>query len=217
MSGRRQRLPCGVLRVGLTGGIGSGKSTVAAGLVRRGALVVDADQLARRVVEPGGPAYGPLIERFGPEILQPDGTLDRPKLASIAFADPGALADLNGITHPAIAAAVDEQLDTLAAARPGAVAILDHPLLTPQRVIDHHLVAVVVVDTPTETAVARLMQHRGFQEADARARVAAQISREERLAFADVVIDNTGDIDDLDRQLDGVWAELSRRAGAAGT
>jgi dephospho-CoA kinase len=186
---------------------------VAAGLVRRGALLVDADQLARRVVEPGGPAYGPLMARFGAEILQADGTLDRAKLASIVFADPDALADLNAITHPAIAAAVDVRLDALAAG-PGAVLVLDHPLLTPKRVEDHRLDAVVVVDTPTETAVARLMQHRGFQESDARARVAAQISRDERLRFADLVIDNTGDVDDLDRQLDLVWADLCGRAGA---
>jgi dephospho-CoA kinase len=206
-----------VLRVGLTGGIGSGKSTVAAGLVERGARLVDADKVARLVVEPTGPAYGPLVERFGAGVLQADGTLDRPKLASIVFADPDALADLNGITHPAINSAVGERvLELGAGAAPGAVVVVDHPLLTPALVAAFHLAAVVVVDSPTETAVARLMTHRGFTEADARARVAAQISREERLAFADVVIDNTAGMGRLDEQLDQVWADLGRRSLAAG-
>lgn len=201
--------------MGLTGGIGSGKSTVAAGLVRRGALLVDADKFARQVVEPSGPAYRPLVERFGPGILQPDGTLDRPKLAAIVFADADALADLNRITHPVIDAAVGARLDELSAAPgPGRVLVLDRPLLTPEIAAAHRLDAIVVVDTPTETAVARLTEHRGFREADARARVAAQISREERLAFADLVIDNTGDRDDLERQLDRLWADLSRRSDA---
>jgi dephospho-CoA kinase len=205
-----------VLRVGLTGGIGSGKSTVAAGLAGRGARVIDADQVARQVVEPTGPAYGPLVARFGAGVLQPDGTLDRPKLASIVFADPDALADLNGITHPVINSVVGAQVVALAAtAGPDGVVVVDHPLLTPALVSDFHLDAVVVVDTPTETAVDRLMAQRGFAEADARARVAAQISREERLGFADVVIDNTGGVDRLEEQLDRVWADLVGLARAA--
>jgi len=203
-----------VLRVGLTGGIGSGKSTAAAGLVRRGALLVDADQVARQIVEPGGPAYGPLLERFGVAVLRDDGTLDRPKLASIVFSDPAALADLNQITHPVIAAVVDERVELATAACPDGIVVVDHPLLTREKAESHRLDAVVVVDTPTETAVARLMEHRGFREDDARARVAAQINREERLSFADLVIDNTGGVGHLDNELDRVWADLQARAGA---
>lgn len=203
---------CGVLRIGLTGGIGSGKSTVAAGLVRRGARLVDADKIAREVVEPGGPAYGSLVERFGPGVLHGDGTLDRAKLASIVFADPEALADLNGITHPVIAAVATERMEALGAgAPPDTVVVLDHPLLARESAAEYRLDAVLVVDTPTETAVSRLVAYRGFTEADARARIAAQIGREERLAFADLVIDNSDGPEHLDAQLDQVWADLLRR------
>jgi dephospho-CoA kinase len=206
-----------VLRVGLTGGIGSGKSTVAAGLARRGARLIDADGIAREIVEPGGPAYGPLVERFGLAVLHPDGTLDRPELAALVFSDPEALADLNRITHPVIAARTLERAGELeAGAADDGVIVLDHPLLDERSSEAYGLDAVVVVDTPIETAVGRLVRHRGFSEHDARARIAAQIDRETRLAFADLVIDNTGGVEALDEQIDRVWEDLRARSKAAG-
>ncbi len=203
-----------MLRVGLTGGIGSGKSTVAAALGRRGARVIDADCIARRLVEPGGAAFASVVERFGRAILGADGTLDRSRLAAIAFSDVSALADLNEITHPLIAAEVLERADELeVVAGNEGVVVLDQPLLTRVAVAAYHLDLVVVVDTPTETAVARLVRHRGFTEDDARARVASQIGREERLVFADLVVDNAGAVDDLEEQVERLWAELAARAG----
>jgi dephospho-CoA kinase len=207
-----------VLRVGLTGGIGSGKSTVARALARRGALVIDADAVAREVVQPDGPAYPALVERFGAAVLHDDGTLDRPALAAVVFADPVALADLNRITHPAIGATVLERAGTLVTgAGPGAVLVLDQPLLTPAAARAYDLDIVVVVDTPADTAVARLMEHRGFAEADARARIAAQVDREERLGFADIVVDNGSGVERLEEQVDALWSDLTSRSLAAGT
>jgi dephospho-CoA kinase len=202
-----------VLRVGLTGGIGSGKSTVARGLVRRGATLIDADVVAREVVAPGGAAYAGLVERFGPGVLHADGTLDRPALASVVFTDPAALADLNRITHPAIAGVIVERLGRLDGT--DGVVVVDQPLLTASSAAALGLAVVVVVDTPTDVAVGRLVDHRGFSEADARARVAAQMDRAERRAFADVVVDNTGAESDLEERLDEVWAGLVARAATA--
>lgn len=215
------------LRLGLTGGIGSGKSTVASLLAERGAAIVDADEIAREVVVPGGPAYEPLIERFGQGVLAPDRTLDRAALAEVAFADPQSLADLNAITHPLIGAEMARRLDALdtvdspghtqaAGGEGGAgVAVVVIPLLREYHVGALRLGAVVVVDCPTEVAVDRLVQLRGMAESDARARIAAQLGRNERVALADVVVDNSGDLAHLAAQLDALWRWVENVRDAA--
>lgn len=190
--------------VGLTGGIGSGKSTVADQLVARGAVLIDADRVAREVVAPGGPAYGPLTERFGPEILDADGAVDRPALARIVFSDSAALADLNAITHPAIGAAMLER--RLARAEPGRVLVLDIPLLRPAHRQELLLDVVVVVDCPVEVAVERLVTTREMDRGDAEARVAAQTTREDRVAAADFVLDNSSTPAHLTTEIDRLWA-----------
>jgi dephospho-CoA kinase len=195
-----------VLLIGLTGGIGSGKSTVATMLAERGAVIVDADQIAREVVEPGGPAYQPMIDRFGPDVVRPDGTLDRPAIAAKAFATPEALADLNAITHPAIRAVMAERIAEHVGS--DGVVVVDIPLLAEGGPSAYGLVGVIVVDTPVEAAVRRLIDARGLTEVDARARVAAQASREDRRKLADVVIDNAGSRDDLAAQVDEAWARI---------
>ena len=202
-----------MLAVGLTGGIGSGKSTVAGLLAERGAVLIDADRIAREVVVPGGPAYGPLVERFGRQILAPDGTIDRGALAEVAFADLDSVAALNGITHPAIGVVMRERL----AAEQGTdhVVVLDIPLLTPAHREVLSLDVVVVVDCPVDVAVARLVAQRGFSESDARARVAAQVSRQERLRAADLVIDNSSDRAHLLAEVERVWSTLEARAVVA--
>lgn len=200
-----------MVRIGLTGGIGSGKSTVAGLLAGRGAAVVDADVIAREVMAPGGAAYGPVVERFGPGVLEPDGTLDRAGLAARVFSDPVALGDLNALTHPAVGAAMLERLASLerlpAYERPE-VALAVIPLLRAAHVEALGLRAVVVVDCPTEVAVRRLMEGRGMEERDARARIAAQASREERLALADYVVDNSSTPAHLEEQVDELWSRL---------
>lgn len=201
-----------MLAVGLTGGIGSGKSSVADLLVARGAELIDADRIAREVVEPGGPAYAPLIERFGAGILAPDGTIDRPALASVAFADAEALAALNAITHPAIGAVMAERRAALEAG--DAVVVLDVPLLTPAHRDLLELDVVLVVDCDPDTALQRLVAQRGMAAEDARARMAAQASREERLAGADLVVDNGGSREQLAAEVDRVWNALSEQARA---
>ena len=167
-----------MLAVGLTGGIGSGKSAVADRLVERGAVLVDADQVARDVVAPGGPAYQPLIDRFGPGIVAPDGTIDRPALAAVAFADETARLELNAITHPAIGVAMIEARDALEGTDD--IVVLAIPLLTAAHRDTVKLHAVVVVDCPTDVALERLLTQRGFDRADAEARMRSQVSREER-------------------------------------
>ena len=202
-----------MLRVGLTGGIGSGKSTVSALLAERGATVVDYDQLARYVVGPDSPVLGEIAARFGDGVLAPDGSLDRPALGTIVFGDPASLSDLNAITHPAI--------NRLAAARetaagPEAIVVHDNPLLIEMggaALCD----VVVVVDVPVDVQVERLTTLRGMTEADARARVAAQASREQRTGAADLVIDNTGPVDELALIVGGIWDELVSRAAARPT
>ncbi len=196
--------------VGLTGGIGSGKSTVAAALAARGAAVVDADGIAREIVEPGGPAYQPLVDRFGAGILGPDKRLDRPALAAVAFNDPQALADLNAITHPVIGRVMAER--TAEAGERAAIVVLDIPLLNIATKERMSFDAVVVVDTPEDVAVERLRAYRGFSEDDARARIAAQISREERCRLADLVLDNSGDRDRLEAEVGRAWTWLQERA-----
>jgi len=194
--------------------MGSGKSTVAALLVERGAILIDADRIAREVVAPGGAALGPLVERFGPGILGADGTLDRGALAAVAFADADSLAALNAITHPAISTVMLERK----AAVEGSdhVVVLDIPLLKP---VHRELLAldvVVVVDTPVELALSRLVEQRGFSRQDAEARMAAQPSRQERREGADYVIDNSADLEHLVADVDRVWAALvGRLAGSS--
>jgi dephospho-CoA kinase len=193
----------GVLLVGLTGGIGSGKTTVAAALAERGAVVVDADGIARAVVEPGGPAYQPVIDRFGPEIVRPDGTLDRPAIASVVFNDAQALADLNAITHPAIRDSIGQRIAEHAGT--DRVVVLDVPLLAETTTASWGLAGVIVVDVPVEIAVERLVEQRGLTEQDARARINAQVTREARKKLADVVIDNSQDREWLDQQVQQAW------------
>lgn len=187
--------------VGLTGGIGSGKSTVSRRLAELGAVVVDYDLLAREAVEPGTPGLAAIVERFGAEVLTADGALDRPALGSVVFADETARRDLEGITHPAIR---DLATRRVSAADPDAVVVHDHPLLV-EMGMAQACDLVVVVDVPAEVQVERLVRDRGMTEPDARARLAAQSSRDVRLAAADVVIDNTGTIAELQAQVDALW------------
>ena len=193
-----------MLRIGLTGGIGSGKSTVAALLAERGALVVDADRIAREVVEPGTPGLAAIVEAFGDQVLAADGSLDRAALAAVVFADPQARQRLDGIVHPLVRARAAE---LAAAAPPGAVVVHDVPLLVETGLTALYDI-VVVVDAPVETQVARLVAARGMTEDAARARIAAQATREDRLAPADVVIDNSGTLDELEAQVRELWEEL---------
>ncbi len=203
-----------MLLVGLTGGIGSGKSTVAAGLAERGASVIDADAIARQVIQPGGPAYRAVIDRFGGEVLHADGTVDRPALAAVVFSDPAARADLDAITHPAIGQVMVEQV---MACGDAAIVVLDVPLLRADTVQSYGLAAVVVVDAPTDVALRRLVKHRGFSEEDARARAAAQMSGAERRALIDLVpaglvVHNAGDLGALEAEITRAWSFLSARA-----
>jgi dephospho-CoA kinase len=196
-----------VLAVGLTGGIGSGKSAVADLLVSRGAVLIDADQVARDVVTPDGPAYQPLIDRFGPGIVAADGTIDRPALAAVAFSDDAARADLNSITHPAIGVAMIGALE--AQAGTDHIVVLAIPLLTALHRETMKLDQVVVVDCPTDVALERLLSQRRMDRADAEARIRAQISREERLKEADFVVDNSGDRSALEAEVARLWDWLT--------
>jgi dephospho-CoA kinase len=195
-----------VLAVGLTGGIGAGKSTVAEQLVARGAVLIDADLVSREVVAPGGPAYQAMIDRFGDGILDAEGRIDRPAVAALVFGDPDALADLNAITHPAIGATMIERKDRHQGTDD--IVVLDIPLLKEVHRQMLSLAAVVVVDTPTEVALERLVTGRGMSRGDAEARVAAQVDRATRLASADLVVDNSGDHDHLVAEVDRVWQAL---------
>lgn len=197
-----------VVVVGLTGGIGSGKSTVSRLLAERGAVVVDADAIVRELQEPGGEAYAAIVDRFGPSVVAPDGTLDRGALASVVFADAGARADLQGLTWPLVGRVMAERI--AAHAGGDAVVVLDVPMLAERGRGAYPVAGVIVVDAPVEVAVARLVEQRGFSEADARARAAAQMSREERRPVADVVVDNSGSLSDLEAQVDEVWAWIER-------
>jgi dephospho-CoA kinase len=192
--------------VGLTGGIGSGKSTVAELLARRGAVVVDADAIAREVVEPGMPALAKLVERFGPEILGPDGSLDRGALAARAFVTDEARKDLEAITHPAIGEAF---LARVAAAPKDAIVVHDVPLLV-ESTRGYDYGAVIVVEAPLEDRLARL-EARGVSRNDALRRISLQTSDEERRRVATWVIDNSGSRAALETQVDAVWAGLHDR------
>jgi len=194
------------LVVGLTGGIGSGKSTVSSLLAERGAVVVDADAITRELQRPGTPVFAAMAERFGPGIVAADGTLDRPAIADVVFGDAGALADLNAIVHPAVGGEIVRRLADLQAT--DCVVVLDVPLLV-ESANAYPVGGLVVVDVDPEVAVRRLVEHRGMREADVRARMARQADRKERLARADRVVDNSGTPDDLRRQVDEVWAWIA--------
>ncbi|TAM69915.1 MAG: dephospho-CoA kinase [Microbacteriaceae bacterium] len=195
--------------IALTGGIASGKSTVAARLAQHGAVVVDADLLAREVVEPGTPALRAIVERFGPGVLTADGSLDRAALARIVFSDEQSRHDLNAVTHPAVWRRARELFAQAEASNPDAVVVYDVPLLAEAaegRPL--HFDRVVVAHAPAETRIRRLVELRGFSETDAAARVAAQASDEERLAFADVVVDTGGSLEHTMHQTDDLWRQL---------
>ena len=192
------------MRVGLTGGIGAGKSTVSDILRELGAVVVDSDLLAREVVAPGTPGLAQVVDAFGPEVLAPDGTMDRAKVGAIVFADPDQRRRLEGIVWPLVHEA---GAALAAAAGPEGLVVHDIPLLV-ESGQQSDFDAVVVVDVPVETQVERLVRDRGWTEADARARIDAQATREQRLAAATHVVDNTGSLDDLRRRVADVVEEL---------
>jgi dephospho-CoA kinase len=194
-----------VLLAGLTGGIGSGKSTVAAMLVELGAVLIDADQIAREVVAPGGVAYQPVIDRFGPGILAQDGSIDRPALADIVFRDPAARKDLEAVTHPAVGKVMAERVASHTDS--DEIVVLDIPLLAERGRMG--VEKVVVVDCPEETALERLVSQRGFAADDVRRRIAAQLSRAERRALADIVIVNDKTLAHLRTEVNRAWAQLS--------
>lgn len=197
-----------MLLVGLTGGIGAGKSTVAELLAARGAVIIDADQVARAVVEPGQPALDKLVERFGEGILYADGRLDRGTLAKLVFGDDEARRDLEAITHPAIN---DEFSRRVVEAPTDAVVVLDIPLLAEsEQARKRPYQTVIVVEAPRDVRLERL-EARGVDRADAEARMAAQAGDEERRKIATHVVDNARDRADLERQIDEVWADLQRR------
>lgn len=198
--------------VGLTGGIGSGKSEVARRLASLGAVVVDADAIAREVVAPGTPGLAQVVAEFGDEVLAADGSLDRDRVAAIVFADPEARGRLNALVHPLIGAAMIERTAAAGEADPDAVVVNDVPLLVEGGMSDRYD-AVVVVDTDPDTQLRRLVGQRGMTEADARARMAVQATREQRLAVADYVVANDGDLADLEREVRQVWAHLAARVG----
>ncbi|MFE2264756.1 dephospho-CoA kinase [Streptomyces griseosporeus] len=202
-----------MLKVGLTGGIGAGKSEVSRLLVECGAVLVDADRIAREVVAPGTPGLAAVVEAFGEEILTEDGSLDRPRLGSIVFADPDKLAVLNAIVHPLVGAR-SRELEQAAAE--DAVVVHDVPLLTENGLAPLYDV-VVVVDAAPQTQLDRLVRLRGMTEEDARARMAAQADRDKRRAIADIVIDNDVPLEQLRERVREVWAELQRRAHGQGS
>ena len=207
VTGQRGR----VLRAGLTGGIGSGKSEVSRRLAAHGAVLIDADIAARAVVAPGTPGLARVAEAFGAEVLGPDGALDRERLGAIVFRDPASRATLNAIVHPLVGQWMRAADQTAVAGADGAVIIVhDVPLLAENRRSgDFDLV--IVVDVPPELQLERLVSRRGMNPDQARARIAAQATREQRLAVADIVIDNSGSLEDLDRRVDTVWTDLTSR------
>jgi dephospho-CoA kinase len=193
-----------MILVGLTGGIGAGKSTVSSMLAARGAVIVDGDVVARDLQTPGSPVLDRMVERFGVQIVDDDGSLDRPAVAKIVFGDKDALKDLNAIVHPAMQDEITRQIE--AQSDTDRVVVLDFPLLGENPRDD--LRATIVVDIPVDLAVERLVDQRGMQADDARARIASQVSREKRLETATHVIDNSGDLTALDQQLDHLWEQL---------
>ncbi|MFF3003004.1 dephospho-CoA kinase [Kitasatospora sp. NPDC057940] len=200
-----------MLKIGLTGGIGAGKSEVSRLFAAHGAVIVDSDVIAREVVAPGTDGLAAVAAEFGPQVLRADGALDRPALGAIVFADPARLRALNAIVHPLVRA---RSAELEAAAAPDAVVVHDVPLLAENGLAPLYD-QVVVVDAADDVRVERLVRLRGMAEDEARARMAAQASRADRLAIADVVIDNGGPLEALAARVDEVWAELVKRAAAA--
>jgi dephospho-CoA kinase len=200
-----------VYRVGLTGGIGAGKSEVSKRLAAHGAVVIDADAIAREVVEPGTPGLAEVVAAFGPEVLLPDGSLDRPRLGDLVFADPGLRARLNAIVHPLVGARMRELEESASA---GSIVVHDVPLIAENNMASGYDL-VVVVDVPPRLQLDRLVRHRDLTREQARARMAAQASREQRLGIAGIVVDNSGSLAELDRQVRDLWIELCRRAAQA--
>lgn len=195
--------------IGLTGGIGSGKSTVSALLAEHGAVIIDADAITRALQVPGTAVFDAMVERFGPGIVASDGALDRQAVADIVFADPDALRDLGAIVHPAVGAEIARRLEEETAT--DHVVVLDVPLLVESGRDD--MAVLVVVDVDPDVAVRRLVEQRGMREDDARARMANQASRTDRLARADLVIDNNGTLNDLRREISRLWPQI-QGAGA---
>ncbi|MGW5937419.1 dephospho-CoA kinase [Streptomyces celluloflavus] len=196
-----------MVKVGLTGGIGAGKSEVSRLLASYGAVIVDADRIAREVVEPGTPGLAAVVEEFGAGVLASDGTLDRPKLGGIVFADPERLKALNAIVHPLVGA---RSAELEASAGPDAVVVHDVPLLAENGLAPLYDL-VIVIDAAPQTQLDRLVRQRGMTEDEAKSRMAAQATREQRLAIADLVIDNDGPLAELEPQVREVWERLRNR------
>lgn len=193
-----------MILVGLTGGIGSGKSTISSLLEGKGAVIIDADAIVREVQLPGSAVLAELAEKFGSEVLAADGSLDRQAVANIVFTDPDALKALNAIVHPAVGKEMNRRM--IEQRTTDHVVVLDIPLLTENP--REGLQGKIVVDVPVEVQVERLVKYRGFDEADARARISRQATREQRLATADFVVDNSGDLADLQPQIEKLWQWL---------
>lgn len=193
--------------IALTGGIASGKSTIARRLAAHGAVIVDADQIVRDVQAPGTPVLAAIVDAFGPEMVRADGALDRAALGAVVFGDEAALAALNAIVHPAVRAESARRFAAAFAEDPRAVVVYDVPLLVEARV-DDPWDLVVVAHAPAEVRARRLIDLRGLSEREASARIAAQVSDERRLAIADVVIDTAGSFDDTEAQVDRLWDRL---------
>jgi dephospho-CoA kinase len=201
-----------MLLVGLTGGIGSGKSTIARMLEERGAVVFDADVLAREAVAPGTPGHEAVVERFGANVLAPGGELDRDALAAIVFADPAARRDLEAIVHPEVRRLFAEGCDAYRDS--DSVIVFSAPLLV-ETGMHSAFDVLIVVSAPVETQIERLLRDRGMSEEQARARIDAQAPLEEKTAVADVLVDNVGPLEELDGQVDRIWSDLRARAAAA--
>lgn len=201
-----------MLLVALTGGIASGKSFVARRLAEHGAVIVDADQVAREVVEPGEPALAQIVEAFGPGVLAPDGSLDRAALGAIVFADPEKRRALNAITHPAVLRRSHERFAAAGAADPRAIVVYDIPLLVEAGRADEFDLVVVVSAAP-ETRVERMIELRGMTREEAEGRIRSQATEAERLAIADVVIDADGTPEETLAQTDALWENLTARVG----
>lgn len=197
-----------MITIGLTGGIGSGKSTVSSMLAGRGAVVIDADEVAREVVEPGRPAWVQVRRRFGPTVVTPEGVLDRAALAGIVFSDQAARRDLEQIVHPEVARLMTERIRALSGS--DHVVVLEIPLLAESGRERYLLAGVLVVDCPVDIAVERLVFQRGMDRKDAERRVAAQIPRTERIKIADFVIMNTGTLDELAEMVARAWEWIER-------
>lgn len=197
--------------IALTGGIASGKSTVAARLAEHGATVIDADAIVREVQQPGGPVLEAIVAEFGRDVLTADGALDRAALGARVFGDEAALQRLNAIVHPAVRAESHRRFAAALSTDPASVVVYDVPLLVEARV-DDPWDLIVVADAPADERVRRMVHLRGMDEDDARRRIGAQVSDEERRAIADVVIDTSGSMDDTLAQVDALWASLVQPA-----